>query len=149
MPKQFKSVMGQSFESFLEELYRDPLRVIYGDPKPDPDTGEIFEITKEEREYIRGVAKLMEDYTNHGICAKPNQYDHIKECLMPPTIDSPEEVNRNISKALNFVTDDLSPLINTFRVECAHCLNAECKNRDPDFPLSSVEEVAEKLNKND
>ena len=33
----------------------------------------------------------------------------------------------------------LVPVINSFRLDCANCLNADCKRRDPSHPFEEVE----------
>lgn len=115
MTKRIKPVMGIPVEKFLSEMWIDPY--------PEDAKKKSFDAnTVELKMSLIGEVLVS---INSDVCA---------------TLDQAEYIRENIDFAIENETDKpelliLSTLINSFRLDCANCLNGECKMRDPEKPV--------------
>jgi hypothetical protein len=76
---------------------------------------------------------------NEGVCVKESQKSQIAESLanLQRLSDATDIVGRYKFFAC---LERIITMINSFRLDCGNCLNGDCQDRDPDFPIKAVHE---------
>lgn len=88
--------------------------------------------------YLNNMCGLS-GYVNRDVCISPDQKKNLLNDLL------------FLGKKDASYTEDLKYQrevgiwLNSVRNECSHCLNAECRRRNPDFPLEKVLQESRKM----
>ena len=95
----------------------------------------LFE--KDENDVHNDLIVDLYESVNVDVCMNDEQLDELEHYINYQ--DGSNDDTRTISYELL-----LSTFINSFRLDCANCLNGECKMRDPEIPVPEVPHNEEK-----
>ena len=113
MPKNIPPVDGRPASELLEEI------VTAVGEQHGPNSG------------ASTLVKAIREMVNLGTCLSPSQAQGISLQVQVVVSRETSGLGTNIDPP----TRELAGLINSFRLECAHCSNQGCKQRDPTAKL--------------
>lgn len=148
MPKRINQVEGFPFITELEkDLSTSPesiaeeeeIRRHEGRVESESDS-EKWEATRRDNQHD-GEIKYILELVNGDVCMTKDQfyfvYDQFTDCFRDEEdVDNDEKNDENIMRLSKDEKErQLIVLINSFRLDCANCLNGSCKMRDPEKPV--------------
>ena len=144
MPKFSKPMQGVCADEFLGEI------------KDQPSSTDACSVNGYHLFLIHSTAAQLQNLVNKDVCLSDSQTHWIVESMAQTIFEqmcktqelamkskNPDIVNEATQIA---ITIQFATMINTMRLECHDCLNANCKFRDPNYPVKKVKERAEKMN---